>query len=175
MNQSFHTSDYKPLLAQFLSTNGDGTGTVNANVNGAVTPVVFKISPPATGSIVITRLIVTIRDNGTFSAEKYGVISELANGVEVGRLNDTTDAVEQDLTSGIPITTNASWGRLCYDVDLKTWGAGDSFLLVRWTFAKHGSCPLLISGGPALGISINDDLTTLVEHHFLVQGFTDPG
>jgi hypothetical protein len=167
------TDDHSPVY-RYLDTNGDGTGTKNANVNGSVTPVVFKISPPSAGKIVLARLIVEVRDTGVFSAEKYGNLATLTNGMQVGFVDDSTGELVTDYTDGLPVKYNAGWGGLCYDVSLKTWGVGDEVLLVRWTFERAGISPILAPGGDAFGVRVRDDLTGLVEHYFHVQGYSKP-
>ena len=166
-------TDVTPRADRLLDTNGDGTGTKNANVDGSVTPVVFKCSPPATGAVVIERIMINVRDSGTFTAEKYGALAELTNGIEVGIFSDSDDSLVTDYLDGVPIKSNAGWGRACYDVDVKTWGAGDSFLLMRWTLSKSGTRLILRdSDNYSFGIKVNDDLTGLVEHYFTCQGFS---
>jgi hypothetical protein len=119
-------------------------------------------------------MLVVIRDAGAFSAEKYGVLATLTNGVQVGMLDNSTGAMVQTFTPAA-IKENASWGQYCYDVELKEWGAGDKFLLARWTFEKAGVAVKLYPGGNAFGVIVNDDLTGLVSHYFTVQGHAADG
>lgn len=151
-----------------LDTVGDGTGSIDGNGNYSVTPRKLKLT--AASELDLHRMMVEIRDTGAFSAEKYGALAELTNGVKVEAI-DADDNVLIDLLDGTPIKSNAEWGANCYDVDLKTWGAGDEFVLVRWTFAKAGA-PLTLHAGESLQVTLQDDLSGLVEHHFLVQGVT---
>lgn len=149
-----------------------------ANVDGSSTPVLFKVGAPEGTTLHIHRMIVGIRDDGTFSAEKYGVIANgLTNGLEIGLYNESGTQL-QDLTGGINVKNNAGWGRLCYDVDVKTWGNGDQFLLARWTFTKSGLAITINHGLEAtdryLGVVVNDNLTSLVAHTFTAEGYTRP-
>ena len=45
-------------------------------------------------------------------------------------------------------------------------------IVVRWTFAKSGA-PIRLDGAKnaRLEVLLNDDLTGLVDHHFVVQGY----
>ena len=166
-------TDVKPRLDRILDTNGDGTGTKNANIDGSVTPVLFSIAPPATGVIVIHRLLVTITDNALVTAEKYGGVAMLTNGISIGLFDPSDDSLQTDYLDGIPIQSNCDWGRVCYDVDLRTWGTGNSFIQVRWTLSKSGTNLILRSSDDYhFGVLISDDITGLIQHYFGVQGWS---
>ena len=165
------------ILSRYLDTNGDGTGTKDAigNYSGAVEE--FYIQPGATEVFHILRMIVSIEDTTGMQPEEYGNLGNaLSNGVSVGYEVDGVEAV--DLTDGLPIKTNAQWGSLCYDVDVKNWGntPTDELVVVRWTFARSGT-NIRLSGFNAtpdrLVVSLNDSLIGLVAHRFLVQGFIE--
>lgn len=161
------------LLSRYLDTNGDGTGTKNATGDYSVTPETFYIAPAAGEVFRINRLLILVEDTAGMEADEYGNLgSALANGITARVHNGTATVV--DLTDGIPITTNAEWGALCYDVDLKTWGTGNEFLLVRWTLAAAG-VPIRLDGDAteALELVLNDNLTGLVAHKFLAQGYQE--
>ena len=156
-------------IYRYLDTNFDGTGTKNAigNYSGAVEA--FGITPPSGEVYKITRMIVSVRDGNGFSAADYGNITNgLTNGISVYQVKGSL--ILNDLTDGVPIQTNAGWGTVCYDVDVKTWGVGEESLLVRWTFAKSGR-PLTLGFGESLEVRLNDDLSDLSSHTFMVQGY----
>lgn len=155
------------ILSRYLDTNGDGTGTKNANGNYSVTPEQFYIDGPCT----LTRMIVMIEDTAGMQAEEYGNLGvALTNGVTITIDRSGLDNNAVNLTDGLPIKTNAEWGRLCYDVDVKSWGAGDEVFLARWTFANAE--PIKLGDGDRLEVTLNDDFTGLIEHYFKVQGYT---
>jgi hypothetical protein len=161
------------LLYRFLDTVGDGSGTKNAVGDysaGTGTPTSFKIVPPSGELYTLSRVIVQIRDSGLISAEGYGGLAALTNGVEL-RVRDGAGTV-LDLVNGLPVKSNAGWGSFCYDVALTEFGAGDNFVQVRWTFSKSGKA-LELNGdeGEYLEAYLSDDLTGLVGHTFQVQGF----
>jgi hypothetical protein len=60
---------------------------------------------------------------------------------------------------------------LCYDASVKNWGAGNEMLLVRWTFAKAGQDGINVSDGESLSVFMSDDLSGLLRHSFMFQGF----
>jgi hypothetical protein len=77
-----------------------------------------------------------------------------------------------DLTEGFPIKSNGDWAGLCYDADVKSWrtgGAGDEFLVVRYTFTRMGG-PITLASDDQLAIDFSDDFTGLIKHTFMFQG-----
>jgi hypothetical protein len=142
-------------------------------VDGSVTPQVFKISPPSKGIIVLHRMLVEIRDTGVFQVQTYGALVELTNGVQIGMIDDDTGALVEDFTDGDPIKNDGGYAQVCHDTRLLDWGNGDKFLTVRWSFDRAGTHVLLRPGGPAFGIIVRDNLTGLVEHEFVVQGWSE--
>lgn len=153
-------------LGLFLDTNGDGTGSKNANVDGSVTPVEFKLTIPSGYRAYLSRMIVHIRDSGSIDAGSYGNGITMSNGLQV---EYTYRGRSIDLLDGMPIQTNADWGRVCYDVSNTDFGSGDNFVQVRWTFAKAGG-PLPLSGGQEFIVRVRDNLSGLEEHTFSLQG-----
>lgn len=159
-------SDYSNTIFKYLTLDNDGS-TYNANVNGSVTPQKFQYSH-ATKNLLAHRIIIYIRDAGVFQAQKFGFLNELSNGMGFA-VTDASDVIQLDLCDGVTITNNAGFARLCYDVTHIDWGAGDEALAVRWTFAKAGQ-PLLIPATYHLQVTVNDDLTGLIEHTYMLQG-----
>lgn len=162
------------FFSQLLSTNGDGTGTKEATGDFSSTASLFILQPPLNEIYDVARLFVTIRDT-MITAEKYGgIASGLTNGINIDHREEGD--IIKDLLGGFDIKTNIDWARFCYDVDLKTWGAGDEFVTVRWTFEKSGE-PLILHGGKAgrLVVTCNDDMTGLISHTFTAQGTKGSG
>ena len=159
-------------LFRYLDTVGDGTGTKDAIGNYSGAEEEFFIAPPAGTVYQINRLIVEVRDGNGMRAEHYGTLgAALTNGIEVQTRTGVSTTVI-DLSDGLPITTNAEWGGLCFDAEVKAWGAGDDFLLVRWTFASSGgNIRLDGDSGERLAVILNDDLTGLGSHTFMAQGY----
>lgn len=157
-------------LYRHLDTNGDGSGDVNANGDYSAVAKRFYIQPPAGERFDIYRVVGMIEDTQGFRAENYGHLPDpLENGIII-RVQDD-DGTKVDITDGRPIKRNADWGSRCYDVDLKTWGVGNEYLVFRWTFERCGS-PEFLNGdlNERLEMVFNDDLRGLVEHHFVAEG-----
>ncbi len=156
-----------------LDTTGDGTGTTNANGNYSSTQGIFRIAPPASTIYRVSRMLIGIEDSSGMTANEYGNLgSSLTNGIQV-RIHDGTSTIV-DMTDGAPVTTNAEWGFHCYDVDLKTWGGGNEFMCVRWTFTKTGQFIRLDGdANEELQVLFDDNLTGLINHSFIVHGYTE--
>ena len=157
------------MINQFLDTDGDGTGTTSAVGNYSSAADDFYVQAPANYTYHIERMIVSIEDTSGMIAGGYGDTgAALTNGISLLIAEGATTL--QNLTPA-PIKTNAQWGVYCYDVDIKEWGTTptNELLLVRWTFSKSGK-PISLRSGQKLVIRVNDDLTGLLSHRFLVQG-----
>jgi len=158
------------MFLRFADTNGDGTGTKNAAVNGSVTPVVFKIEPRGSERVLsLHRMIVSVVDSGSFDSGAYGNGLALSVGLEIAVYRSADDSVVLDLLDGNPIQKNIDWTWVCYDANVSNYGTGNESLNVRWTFTKAGA-PVTVSRGEYLGITVNDDLTGLVDQRFFIQG-----
>ncbi len=153
-------------LYKFLASPAEAT---NMAVDGG-TPVEFSLAPAAGEKYTVHRIIISVQDGGAWTADKFGSLTALGNGVLMDV--EAGGASVLDLLDGVPITANASWGAFCYDVDLKTWGAGESLLAARWSFDKSGY-PLTIDGGQSesLVATIQDDLSDLTAFRIACQGY----
>jgi hypothetical protein len=161
---------------RFADTVGDASGTKNANVNGSVTPQVFRIQPKPGENYRVSRLIVTIQDVGKPDSGKYGNSIDLSagTGIVVRLRRRSTNTVITDLTCADPVKTNMDWGKFCYDVMENSWGSGDGYVAVRWSFFKTGQEVQLDGNlGDCIEVTIADDLTGLTGHYFMFQGIVD--
>ena len=159
-------------IYQFLATSTGGTSVIGDYSTGKA----FYIQPSSTQAFRIERMLIHIQDTGIFAAEEYGKLSALTNGIQVrvqSTLAGSTGTIH-DITDGMPVKTNAQWGRHCYDVRVDTWGVGDEFLSARWTFSK-GGYPIRLDGskGERLEVYLTDSTTGLNGHDFYVNGFVE--
>lgn len=159
-----------------MTDQGDGSGDNSYVGDYSVTPKTLYLTPgPNVGSgstIQLHRMIISIMDGNGMTATEWGNLgSALTNGLEFKVLRK---GVDQGIFAGINPKSNASWGALCFDVDIKTWGQvpTDDILVARWTFAKSGA-PIRLHYGDEFQINLNDDFTGLVKQHFLVQGIDE--
>lgn len=162
-----HLIKAEDRLSRFLDTVGNGTGTTSA-IGDYSTPTSFFITPPTGEIYVLERFLVQIRDALALSADDYGNLTALTNGIVVKVTDASGDVVE--LTDGMPIKSNADWAMHCYDSDPDNYGNGDNFIHVRWTFSKAGY-PISLTEGQSLVALMQDNLTGLVQHTFKVEGY----
>lgn len=128
-------------------------------------------APVAGQTAYIHRMIISISDSGAFASGGYGaIVGPLTNGVEIFVDRDSDDKRLYTLTD-IPILTNGQWSSLCYDAKLSTYGSGDGWLSMRFSFDKFGG-PIILRGdyGERFGIGLSDDFSGLTGHFFMVQG-----
>ena len=160
------------LVYNFLDTNGDGTGTTNANGNYAISPNVnTQFYYEATEFVEIHRLMVHIQDTAGIDAEEYGNLgAALTNGYSI-KILDSSDNEIIDLCHSNPIKSNGGIARYCHDVELKSWGTTPSNEVInaRWTFSKAGS-PIVLQPGWKFSTIFSDNLTGLLQHYFMIQG-----
>ena len=166
-------SNYNPF-SDHLTDDGlvaDGTND-NMNVDGSSTPVPFYRGPPVGETWAIHRMIVLIEDNANFTADGYGGVATLTNGIDFSIFTGGVAGTEtEDLLDGDPVNSVADWASNCYDMAEHTFGSGNNFIVIRWTFTKMGR-PLILQGdvNDIICLVINDDLTGLVKHQAHIQG-----
>jgi hypothetical protein len=161
----------KTHIFQRLDTNGNGSGTVNAigdYSGGSATP--FYITPQAVGTqMVLSRIMIYIEDdNNQFTLANYGGATALTTGVwpRVVRGNGQTVS----LSGSLRVKSNADWQAMCYDVQMTSFAAGNNYLNARWTFSRSG-WPIVLNFGDQLQFYMQDSLTALIRHEFMVQGY----
>lgn len=161
----------KNPFSQFLDTDGDGGGTINAvgNYSAASEDFYFEHPDGSPTDAEVHRMIVHITDSANPSADVYGnLAAALPNGIQILQIDDAGNTF-RDWTAGNPVKSNAEWSRFCYDVGLDNFGSGDDTVKVRWTFAKSGG-PLVLKPGWKLVARLNDSFVGLNDHTFMAQG-----
>jgi len=163
-------SDVFPYVVRHLA---DNEGNHDANVDGSVEPVVFKLRPPTTGIYVVTELVVNIEASQSFRTNTYGSLPQLTNGLRIGYFDDETNAIVEDITAEHPIRKNVDWAMYAFPVELNSWGGGNSHLTARWSLGDVGTKMIVQAGSNlAIGVEIRDDLSSLVTHEFVVHGYS---
>ena len=157
-------------LYRYMDSVGDGSGNDNFNADYSAAEGLAIVAPPIDEVFNINRIIISLEDTNGMSASDYGnITSGLTNGITIEK--DDGVNVINEITDGLSVKSNAEWGMLCYDVDIKKWSTGNELLLARFTFTKGGeSIDLWGSDNHRLVIRFNDDLTGLVSHRFMAQG-----
>lgn len=156
----------RPLFIKRLS-NGV---TDNMNVNGSITPEVFKIAPPAGQKWRIARWMLSITDQKGFDVGTFGANGLLTNGImpriKIGGV--TSDMLDFGIRSNGDIAATA------FDMDLYTFGNTDDILTGRLSFTRMGQFIRLDGdSGDELQVVIRDDLTTLTSFYIQAQGYIE--
>ena len=163
------------LVYRSMSLNGATPVTAinrNMNLNGSITPQRFKMGPAAGEIYQLTRMMLAIRDTGTFDSGGWGNNggSPLTNGVELGMF---IGGVEYNM-SVVPWRSHIDIAATAFDFEHRNFGAGDEFVVARLTFTKAGQAIRLVGDdGDYVWADINDDLTGLVEQRIMIQGYME--
>jgi len=72
----------------------------NMAVNGSVTPVIFKVSPPASTKWDLCRVIITMTDDLAMDDGKFGGISAISKGVVIRKKNASYKNIFNAKTNG---------------------------------------------------------------------------
>ncbi len=153
---------YGTWASRFMDTVGDGSGSIDAVVDGSSTPVDFHYLVPAGKVALVDRLIIWVKDSGGFDVANYGNGVVLTNGM----LDGVTDPAGVFQHSGdLAVKTNGDWASLCYDVTYHSFGQGDNILVARYSFFKDGSS-IMVPAGYKFTIRIQDALAGLTGHRF---------
>lgn len=158
--------DGRLMFSRYLDSVGDGTGTKDMST----TADDYMITAQTGQRLYIARMLVGYQDGAGANVSEYGNLNAaLSNGIEI-KVLDANSNVLINLTDNVPIKANGHWSRVCYDYAFQNHGGGDDIFAVRWTFEKSGR-PIILDAGESLVMEINDDLTNLVEHYAIAQGY----
>jgi hypothetical protein len=164
----------EPIM-RFLDTNGDGTGTKNANGNYAGAEEEFLIAPPSGTTFRLYRLHWHISDAAINNTNQYGGTAAITNGCRIVVRESVGSTTLFDLTDGIPIQQNIHLARLG-QIMLRETGftGGEDFLKVVIPLdGTETSIRLDGTAGEYLAVTVNDDLTGLTGHYFFVYGYVE--
>lgn len=152
--------------SRFLDTVGDGSGSIEADIDGETVPTVFKYSVPEGKILLVDRLVVWIRDFGAFDAEKYGNGLTLSAGIIGGSVDNKTN-VFTPRTTQLPVKSNSDWPAYAFDFTYIPIGTGDNVAVAQYVYENDGA-PLVFYGGTGYGIKIADNLSGLTGHRFRI-------
>lgn len=157
-----------PIAYDFLAAGAESTKRVNVNmaVNGSVSAVKFKSSPP-NGQIwdlyrfIIDMILATAGDDG-----KFGNLTQLTNGTYVGF--ESPEYTEYQLA----LFDNGDYRASAFDVIYpdRAGGGGDFAMASRKTLTRSGSIITLRGSDEIFAKYIQDDLTGLVRYRVKVGG-----
>ena len=149
----------------YININGD-----YSDASEGVTD--FKITAMPGFFYTINRILVSVRDSGSFDSGSYGNGITLINGINIingATINGTP--IEYNITEPHPIKVNPDWGTYCYDSNISSYGSGNEQLNARWTLA-HSGRPVILDGDieEYIAVRVNDDLSGLVGQWIQAQG-----
>jgi hypothetical protein len=145
--------------------------STSASANGSK---VFFYS--ASTSVELSRILFFIEDTKGMEPEVYGnLASALGVGYSLEVYNSAGGSAELDICDGLPITTNGELGALCYDVDIMNWtNTTNEAVVARLTFSKAGK-PLFLTPGKRFQVTLAHDLSGLIDHRMMLQGYQIKG
>lgn len=156
--------DHLNIMGQFgsgfLDSVGDGTGSIDMNVDGSTETKEFMVTAPDGYAYILHRLIWYMADTGSFDSGGFGNGSALTNGIDF----ILRDGVDVTLTKNLNIKKNSHIAAYSYDMTRHNWGSGDEFLVARFTFDRDGAS-LLLNPGDSFVSEIKDDCSILTEFH----------
>jgi len=157
---------------QFLSTDGTPSGTTNAIGNYADTDTPFFVTPQTVYQrYVLNRVMIYIEDDAvSINLSTYGGATALTDGI-VPRVVYRDGSI-YDLSCSLFPKSNSDWARICYDVNISTFPAGNNYVNARWTWGRSGH-PLVLNYGDRVEFVMRDDLSDLLIHSFLVHGYIE--
>lgn len=158
----------------YLDSVGDGTGTVNAIGNYAVTPQAFKRNIPIGMTFALYRIQIMIGTTALLRVNGYGnQVAPLTNGlIFSGKIN------------GVPFTstagafkTNADYSARGTSTEVHALSGSDQFFEVYQDFIMLGDGPITLYGnkGDFIQYLLNDDFTFLAQHRFTIFGVAVSG
>ena len=154
----------------FLSSNGDGTGTINLNGDYSASVTLFKYT--ATSRFDAYSLLVSVSDTTSFNQTDFGGIPlGLTNGVKlVLILQDGITEVPLMSTGLVPIKQNYQWYSIFSDVKLTTFVGTPQTLSVLFSLVDTFGKPFCLETGQSIAVKLNDNLTGLVAHTYHLRG-----
>jgi hypothetical protein len=151
-----------------LDTNGDGTGSIDLRVNGAVTPVDFKIEVPQGSTYYMFSINVYVKGSPV-SASGWAGGGALTNGLDFGILKDGV------FTSVIPqksIQSNGDFAVVGATINILVGAAADSYTAHLNLKEKYGAARKLLAG-EAYAVRVRDDLTLAGDGTFAHVGYVE--
>lgn len=160
-----------PVFIRHMKLNGDPAGSLDMAVDGSVTPQDFFLEAGPEEKLIISRMIIHMKDSGSFDSGGFGNGPALTNGIVFwSRIIADGAPFDQDFTNGVPIQTNPDWGRYAYDVRIDSYGSGDQTLTCRFSLNRINPAGVILNEGERLGVRIADDLTGLNLMSIQIQG-----
>lgn len=167
----------KVLMYKFLHREDDSTiiEATGDYSDAGMGKTAYILKPKPGEVIMVARMIISYRDNGTFDSGSYGNGITLTNGITSYFRRDGVD-IYQGLDPNVPLLKNPGWAALCYDSRVDSYGSGEAQLSARFTFTTTGKYIRLDGNlGDEYVLYFHDNSTGLNSQSFLMQGYYETG
>lgn len=160
-----------PFDFAFTTSGGCSYGSKEMNVDGSVTPVIFRVGPGNLNINVqwdITRIMFAITDAVAMDDGKFGGISALTRGIVLRVTNSKNKNI-------FNIKSNGDFALRSYNIEYTNKApAGENGFRCRRTFAGQQTNGVTIrvssENNDQIQLIIRDDLTDLTSFNAVVQG-----
>ncbi len=159
----------KRFFSEFLKDSGAVNHNSNYSGGGVGTTDVFHT---ATAITVITSLNVHIADNDTCFSDLFGGLNSLSNGVLVWYQQTGTASKIFIVSSDLPIRHNSQWSLLGNsNFQVFENKANNTSFMVQINFDKNNGVPIHLLNGGLMGVTLDDNLSDLVEFNLKISGY----
>ena len=157
-----------PLDFPFTSAATVAESSIDMNVDGSVTPVVFSLEPNFDYEWDVVRLMFSMTHSAAGDDSKFGSLSALTRGLVLRKVNSINHTI-------FNVKTNGDIRLRAYDLDYSDKaGAGLYGTSFRRTFGGQSSNGVVVrldgSASESIEIVIQDDLTSLDSFRGILQG-----
>lgn len=159
------------FFSRLLDTVGDGTGTTSMTVNGAGTRLYYKLIVPTAKQLIVGSISIYMQDASAVTGMGASDYAGIGGGLTVGMTaeiiwaNGDPDTV---LCEQHPIKTNGDWMTYA-DIAQLTSNTGDDAIRFSIPFIVNGP-GMRLGAGDILQFIVQDNLSTLAEHHVQICG-----
>lgn len=161
------TLDTPVNFSFLLATSVVALSTRNMNVDGSVTRQTFKVSPPITSKVHITRVMLQMTTTALPELDKFG---DITGGITRGIILRVVNGINVNLFN---VKTNGELVALVHDVKFYDGTQqGVNGLGARLTYGgqdKHGVV-VELDTDESLELIIQDDLTTILSFTMIASG-----
>jgi hypothetical protein len=156
------------ILAGRLTDDGTPLGNFNIVGDYSVTPGVFFVAVPPGQSWYIKTISVYVAGPGNVTANSYGTIPSLTNGVLV----QFEDSVEAPLIPPPPVVikSNGDYQSIGFSQDTQDTGAGVNHVTFTQRFDASFGSPVVLTTSQRVAFRPNDDLQALTQHVVVISG-----
>lgn len=164
-----------------LSINGDGV-SFDLRVDGSVTPIDAFLEARSDGDLYIKTANIIVEDAGNIALEDFGALPALTNGIDTFienegiRFNITKQPIKNnfDMIRIGTLTPAVGADDTAFRIKQRL-GVGDTLYNPVWDFTRLAGgtegIRLASNTKQRLGITINDDLTTLTSFNMVLTGY----